>query len=394
MFPKDRSRKFGRAIIAAVLCICALASGSVAQTQSSQQQPQGQQQPPAQPQVPGAGGPQGDIGPIVIPKKKEEAPTAPAPKPKTENLPDFSLSVDVPLVQLDVLVTTKDGQFIPGLKKENFRVMEDGVPQQVAQFNQADDAPITAVLLVEFAANGYAFMYDALNASYTFASSLKKDDWVAVMTYDMHTRMLTDFTQDKRQILGSLQQLRIPGFRETNLFDALYETLDRLEGVEGRKHIILVSNGIDTFSKINLDTILKKVKATPEVTIWSIGTGQALRLWLDSRRGGMPGPMSTEFLQADNQLNTFSRMTGGRAYFPRFQGEFGEIFRDIAANIRNQYQLAYRPTNAKHDGSFRKLKVELSAPNGGPLTIKNEKGKEMKYKIVAREGYTAKQEVE
>jgi hypothetical protein len=174
-----------------------------------------------------AGGPTDNVGPYAIPKKKiEEAPPPPppvAPK-KVEDLPDYSLKVNVPLVNVDVLVTTKDGgQFIPGLRKENFRVMEDGVQQQIKNFN-VSQAPITAVLLVEFASTNYVFMTQALQASYAFANTLKKDDWVAVAYYDMQPHILVDFTQDKKAVYGALNQLRIPGFAETNLFDALYDT--------------------------------------------------------------------------------------------------------------------------------------------------------------------------
>jgi hypothetical protein len=93
-------------------------------------------------------------------------------------------------------------------------------------------------------------------------------------------------------------------------------------------------------------------------------------------------------------MNTFARLTGGRAYFPRFEGELPEIFQDIGNSIRNQYSLSYHPTNPKLDGSYRKLKVELVGPDGSPLKVQNEKGKDVKYTIIAREGYTAKHQVE
>ena len=101
-----------------------------------------------------------------------------------------------------------------------------------------------------------------------------------------------------------------------------------------------------------------------------------------------------DYLQADNQLNAFARMTGGRFYQPRFQGELPEIFRDIGSDIRNQYSIAYHPTNPKLDGTYRKLKVELIGPDGSPLKIRDQKGKDVKYQIMAREGYTAKHTVE
>lgn len=355
------------------------------------------QQPPANPNQqdtpPAAGGPQTDVGPYVIPKKKEEPPPpAPERPKKIEGMPDYSIKVDVPLVNLDVAVTTKDGQFIPGLHKDNFKILEDGVEQKVTNFNQSE-APITAVLLIEFASTNYNYMYDALNASYTFASGLKKEDWVAVVSYDMKPQILVDFTQDKRAILGGLNMLRIPGFSERNLFDALFDTLDRVDRIAGKKYVILVSSGRDTFSKLNLDQILKKVKSTRDTTIYAVSIGRALREYLEAR-GYAGGIQTTDWLQADNQLNTFARLTGGRAYFPRFEGELPEIFHSIAADVRNQYTLAYHPTNTKLDGTYRKLKVELQGPDGGPLKIRDQKGKDVKVIIYAREGYTAKHQVE
>jgi VWFA-related protein len=351
----------------------------------------GQQKPEAPPE---AGGPQTEVGPYAVPKKKEEPPPPPPPSApkKVEGMPDYSIHVDVPLVNVNVLVTTKDGQFIPGLKKENFKVMEDGVPQTVSNFGQTE-APITAVLLIEFAATNIEYMYEALNASYTFASGLKKDDWVAVESFDMRPHILVDFTQDKGAILAALNTLRIPGFSERNLFDALFDTLDRLDRIDGHKYVILVATGRDTFSKLNLDQILKKVKNTHDVTIYCISVGRALREYYDAH-GMAGGPQITDWLQADNQLNTFARLTGGRAYFPRFQGELPEDFRAIASDIRNQYSLGYHPSNTKLDGTYRKLKVELVDGDGGPLKMRDQKGKDVKFQIVAREGYTAKHVVE
>jgi len=343
-----------------------------------------------------AGGPGGDVGPYAIPKKKEEEaspPPAPEKPKKIEGMPDYSIKVDVPLVNLDVLVTTKDGQFIPNLKKDNFKIFEDGAPQTISNFNQSA-APITAVLLVEYASTNYNYMYEALNASYNFAATLKPEDWIAVVSYDMRPQILTDFTQDKRAVLGALNTLRIPGFSERNLFDALYDTIDRIENLEGRKYIILVSTGRDTFSKLNLDQILKKLKTTQNITIYAVSIGRALREMMEARMGTGGGLITTDWLQADNQMNTFAHMTGGRAYFPRFDGELPEIFHDIGTDIRNQYTIAYHPTNPKLDGSYRKLKVELVAPDGGPLKVKDQKGKDVKVQIYARDGYTAKHQVE
>lgn len=349
-----------------------------------------------------AGGPMDSVGPYAIPKKKaEDAPPPPPPAPKKiEDNPDYSLKVNVPLVNVDVLVTTKGGQFVPGLKKENFRIVEDGVPQEVTNFN-VSQAPITAVLVVEFAATNYVFMIQALQASYAFANTLKKDDWVAVEYFDMQPHILVDFTQDKKAVYGALNQLRIPGFSETNIFDALYDTLDRLDRVEGKKYIVLVTTGVDTFSKITYDKILKKVKDTKDVTIFPISVGFIVREYCETHPGGCRGahgmgiPVGTmDYLQGDNEMRTFASMTGGRAYFPRFEGELPELFGDISNDIRNEYSISYHPSNTKLDGTYRKLKVQVVAPDGGPLKVRDQKGKDVKIEIYARDGYTAKHTVD
>jgi len=380
-----------------------LAAGVVVSTalplvgQDQSQSPNGQQTPP-----PEAGGPQTDVGPYAIPKKKDEPPPPPPPtRPKKiEGMPDYSIQVNVPLVDVPVSVVTKDGQFVSTLQKENFRVFEDGVEQKVTGFN-ISDAPITAVLLVEFANISWGFTIPALQASYSFAQTLKKDDWVAVEYYDMKPQILVDFTQDKSAIMGALNMMRIPGFSETNLFDALYDTLDRIDRIEGHKYVILISSGIDTFSRTNYDQIMKKIKATKDVTIYPISIGWVLR----ARYGGEAAPgrgMATpvggmqqiDYLQADNEMQNYAKLTGGRFYQPRFQAEYPEVFHEIAGDIRNQYRLAYRPTNPKLDGTYRKLKVEVVAPDGGPLKVKDQKGKDVKIQVIAREGYTAKHTVE
>jgi len=370
-------------------------TGAQNQDQGSSAPAKGQQETP-----PADGGPQSDVGPYAIPKKKDEPPPPPPPeKPKKiEGMPDYSIRVDVPLVEVPVMVTTKEGQFISNLKKENFRISEDGTAQTISSF-AISDAPITAVLLVEFAAGDYYFMNDILHASYSFVSTLKKDDWLAVISYDMKPYILADFTQNKQDAYGALNQLRIPGFSETNLFDALFDTLDRVDRIEGHKYVILVTTGVDTFSKLTLDQITKKIKATKDVTIFPVSVGWAIREYFEAHGTAAPHGMGIpvgqmDYLQADNEMNTFARLTGGRAYFPRFQAQFPEIFHEIGGDIRNQYSIAYHPTNPKLDGTYRKLKVEVVAPEGGPLKIKDQKGKDVKYLIIAREGYTAKHTVE
>jgi VWFA-related protein len=368
-------------------------------SQTPQQQQQ-QQQPP-QPPADDSAGPATDTGPIVLKKKKEAdentpppAPVAPPePKVKNPNNETYSIRVDVPIVNIDVsVVLDKTHQFVPGLKSGNFQVLEDGVPQTITSVRMAK-TPITAVMLLEFAANSYYFIRDMQNASFSFFNTLSPEDYIAVITYDLRTHILTDFTNNKQIVGDALQSLVIPGFSDTNLFDALYETLDRMTRIEGRKYIILIGTGRDTFSKLTLDKILAKVKATQNVTIFTIGTGALVRELADAR-GGMGPVTRLDYLQADNQMKTFARMTGGLSFNPMFQGALPDIFSQINESIRNEYVLTYRPTNNKNDGTYRRLQVKLVDNEGQPLQMQDEKRKPLKYSVIARDGYRAKQEVE
>ena len=389
-----------RWVLLAVLALAALVTTAHAQAQAQATPPAvpaPAAQTPAQPadQTSGAeAGPAIDNGAIVIPKKKEAEEPPPPPAPAEQKIKNpggetYSLRVDVPIVNLDVsVILDKNHQFVPGLKAENFLVLEDGVEQKVDNVRIAQ-TPITAVMLLEFAANSYYYINDMRSAAVGFFNSLRPDDYVAVMTYDLQTHILSDFTNNKNVIAQSLTSLTLPTFSDTDLFDALYETLDRASRIDGRKYILLIGTGRDTFSKITLDKMLAKIKATPNVTIFTIGTGALL-----NEMGAAGGVREMNYLQAQNQLKTFAEMTGGLSFSPIFQGELPDDFAQINNSIRNQYLLTYRPTNPANDGSYRKVKVILVDNEGHPLQMQDEKGRPLKYSVIARDGYKARLPVE
>lgn len=404
-----KMRLFGfasRRLPAALLVMALLAASplTLCSAQAPTLPPAQQPQQPDQ-ATPESGGPGADTGAIALPRKKDKPDDVPPPAPAApkvknpEGMPNFSLRVEVPEVNVDVgVLLEKTHQFVPNLKPGNFRVYEDGVLQKVVGFKRVE-APITALLLCEFANTNsyyatYNFIYDMRNAAFAFAQQLRPQDYVAMMTFDMRTQIVTDFTQDKRQLFDAINSMRIPGFTERNLFDALYEAEDRLSRIEGRKYIILIASGRDTFSKVTFDKIMQKVKNTPDITIFSVSTGGALRA-VSEGRGGISGQMrDIDYLQADNEMKTFANLTGGMWFNPRFAAEMPDIFSDINQNIRSKYQLVYHPINAKQDGTYRKLRVELVGDEGQPLIIQDEKGKRLKFDIIARDGYRARQQVE
>ena len=330
---------------------------------------------------------------VIVPKKRPKKPPEPPPQPKKEKInPEetYSIRTDVELVSVGVVVQEKNGNFIPGLSKEQFRITEDGVPQKIQRM-ETSEAPMTIAMVIEFSSLYWQFLYQTMIAAYGFVQSLRPEDWVAVIAFDMRPEILQDFTRNKAAAFGALQMMRIPGFSESNLFDALTETITRMDNIEGKKAVLLISSGVDTLSKTRYDKALKLVQ-TSDTPVYAIGTGQAMRMIAEGR--GMAPEAQVGFLQADNQLRSFSRLSGGKAYFPRFEGQFPEIYGDISASLRNEYNISYSPTNTAHDGKFRKLKVELFDQEGKPLKLVDQKGKELKYEIRAREGYYAPRTVE
>lgn len=326
------------------------------------------------------GGPQQQQSdPVIIRKRK--------PKPRKRRLnparpkgskpeDNFTLAVDIELVNLDVVVTDKKGNFIPELTAGNFRIYEDKVKQEVTNFSPTT-APLTVVMVLESTKNLAWWWYDdATMPAAHFIQMLRPDDWAAVVAYSLNTKILSDFTQDKRELFGSLSRMAFPVSRESNLFDALKYTLDRLDEVDGKKAVLLVSTGVDTFSRITFGSALKRVKATDAI-IYCMGIGQRGRLNSEPYMG--PSTRLT-YLQADNQLKTFAKVTGGKAWFPRWQQDHPAILRQVGIELRNQYSLGYVSTNAERNGKFRKIKVEIVDAKGNRVK---------KVKARTRAGYHA-----
>jgi VWFA-related protein len=299
-------------------------------------------------------------------------------------------------VTVEAAVLDNKGNFIPNIPRGNFRILEDGVPQNVTSFG-VGEGNMTVAMVIEFSNLFQQYWsetwYQTLTAAYGFLETLKPEDYVAVVAYDLRPEILSDFSTDKRQAYEAMQRLRIAAFSESNLYDAIVDTAERMSEIEGRKAIVLISSGMDTFSKLTFDKTRKALQ-NAGVPIYAVGLMQALREWYDAR--GYLGPIARlDFLQADNQLRTFAKETGGMSFFPRFYGEFPNIFRAISDSLRNQYTMTYSPSNQARDGKFRKIKVELVNPaTGEPLRIVDQKNKPMKYTIHAKQGYTAPREVE
>ena len=290
-----------------------------------------------------------------------------------------SLRVSIEQVQVNVTVMNKKKDLIQGLQKQHFKIYEEKIEQEIINFYPIE-APITAVLITEFSkAIPWEYIYEAWIASHSFVDQMRAEDWIAVVAYDIRPEILVDFTQNKEQVYGSLAKLNYPAFLESNLYDTVYDVLDRVQEMEERVAIILVSSGIDTFSKINLKKTMNKVKNS-NVVIYSVSLGGNLRA---RREVFLPGAARLDLYQGDATLRYFSKYTGGEAFFPRFVQQYKSIFQNISNALRNQYSLSYASSNPKKDGKYRKIKVEVYADA-------NHDGKPEKLKVRHREGYLSK----
>jgi Ca-activated chloride channel homolog len=318
---------------------------------------------------------------------QQQPPQQQQPAQKEKQKPEYTLSIEAPAVNVDVVVTNEHGDILTGFKKDNFRISDNGVPQTISNFGPSEN-PITMVMLVEYS-NLFWGWYAAYAQywGYGFVHYLKPQDWIALVTYDLRSRIDVDFTQNKEEVKDAIAHLGFPGFHEANFYDALLDTLDRLQEVKGKKSILVLATGLDTFSKHTYDQTLKRLKQT-EVTIFCVNTAEPIMNYRDAT-GNLSTLGRMDYLQAKNAMSTFSGLTGGFAWFPRFDGELPAIFENVGAFLRNQYSLAYTPANVPMDGKYHKIKVDVVGNDGQPFVLTNQKGKKMKIKVYAREGYEA-----
>jgi len=352
-------------------------------------------------------------------QKQEPVPTEILGKPQDAE----KLSVTTNLVNVDAVVyNKKTGQPAIQLKQGNFAIFVDGVKKDITNFS-TPEAPITITLVVEFSKLGEtlglygnggmeAGQMEVIRPMAMFLSNfITPADYVSVIAYDMRPTPITDFTNNPQRIQQTISLLlrNTPAFSETNLFDAIKLTLvggradsvvleDSKEAksdyagmvsVPGgrRRAVLLVSSGLDTFSKINFDQA-RKVVQNSGIPIYIVGTSQMFQKkygdQMDPGRGanirGIPIDRMT-FLQAANTLTTFAKESGGSFFPVTFEGELPAVLGSINAMLRSQYSLGFKPDDVA-DGKSHKIVVKVDVDGDGQYDDKA-------YVVKAREVYNA-----
>jgi len=305
------------------------------------------------------------------------------------------IRVNTTLVTLPVSVTDRDGRYIPNLRKEDFRLWEDGVEQPVAFFSSVDK-PFSVVLMLDTSGSTRFRLDEIQDAAITFVNQLRPDDRVMVVSFDDRVRVLSEFTSDRSRLREAI--------RRTNPGDGtkLYEAVDlvinqRLNSVEGRKAIVLFTDGVDTTSRHasyasnvqdaeELDALIYPVQydtyldqggggggsGWPGSGRWPNSNadilGQILGGVFGGGRGGRSGgggigSSRREYEIANRYLHELAEKTGGRSYQGDSSQSLASAFAGIADELRRQYTLGYYPKSQAQAGQRRQIRVRVNQPN-------------------------------
>ena len=286
-------------------------------------------------------------------------PGAWAQENQQEQAPRIQVTVD--RVDVGVIVTGKDGNFIDGLRREDFRVFDNGVEQPITDFLSVTE-PAQVLLFIE---SGPAVVFlgrDHLHAADQLLNNLASDDRVAIASYSKDPELLLDFTTDKTATRFSLQNLNFTlGFAELDLSASLASAIDWLGTLRGKKTIVVLSTGVDSTPTGKWETIERKLE-TSDVRILAVSLSGDFRKpvkhkALSPEEKKDRALLNQGFAAADQSLREVARITGGRVYFPTKQQDFDQAYAEIAQLIRHEYSLAFVPP--VHDGQVHAINVKV-----------------------------------
>jgi Ca-activated chloride channel family protein len=283
---------------------------------------------------------------------------------------------------------------IPSLQKDDFRVYEDGVKQQIDQFLPTE-APFNLLLLLDVSGSTQSYLHLMKQAAIDFTRQIKANDRVAVATFNSRVQLVQDFTNDRAAAARAINRIQSGG--GTAFYDALMTCINQyMRNVEGRSAIVVFTDGVDnqlegkpgTGSQTTYDELFRRIQEIDTIiyTIFLDTEGQVSTVtqrrpggiggWPGGRRGRFPGsipfpiPQPTPnpaprrqqnqraiYEEARDQLQEIAEQTGGRMYSPHRIGELSSVYSEIADDLRIQYQLGYNSTNRARDGRWREIRV-------------------------------------
>lgn len=301
--------------------------------------------------------------------------------------------INTNFVTVPVSVLDRQGRFIPGLNKEDFQVFENGVEQPIAFF-EPTEKPFTVALVLDTSASTRFHLWQIKEAAINFAKQLRPQDRVLVVTFSDEVLLLTEATNDQNVINAVIEVNANPG-SSTRLYDAVNLVIaERLDKIQGRKAIVLFTDGVDTSSHMatyqstlreaeELDALIypiqydttdymRAMQGGGNVTIvtsrsnWPFGGSSSSQTTqtVPGTSAPISGATQADYDRADQYLQGMAEKTGGRLYRANDPAELAKAFASIAEELRRQYSLGYYPQTETGDGTERRaIKVSVKRPN-------------------------------
>jgi len=308
---------------------------------------------------------------VVVEAQQKPKPT---PTPVGSEQDDQSEKIFIRRVRLPITVVDKKGQFVPGLTKDDFVILEDRVPQQIETFSDdiGKDLPVYVAVLMDTSpstAGKLKFEQEAAK-DFIYTVTRARRDQVLFATFDHEINLRQDFTNQIELLDRAVSNVKQTG-NQTALFDAIWQFCDeKLRTVPGRRVLVVITDGEDTYSRANIRDAIDIAQRT-ETTLFAISTKAG---FLSTVPGVEAGEVKD---QKDRALATLAEETGGVAFFTGDMLSLERSFSKISKELRAQYLVTYKPVNDRYDGSFRKIDVRLAEARKG-------------LKVRTKHGYTAK----
>jgi Ca-activated chloride channel homolog len=263
----------------------------------------------------------------------------------------FKIGVSVDLVLIYASVSDAAGRFVSGLKKENFKLFEDGIGQEIQSFSQ-EDVPVSLGLLLDLSGSMKSKYSQVMKAARAFVQASNPQDQIFVIGFSDEVDLLQDYTDDVDEITDAIDNTAPTG--GTALNDAIFLGVQKAQtGTKPKKAVIVISDGQDKDSYYSIDEIVAKVKEL-DVQVFCIG-------FLDEKpkKTFFRGWKNTDIGKSYEALQYIAEETGGKAFFPGQAEELPGIVTEIASELRSQYSISYMSSNTARDGSYRRIKVAL-----------------------------------
>ena len=260
----------------------------------------------------------------------------------------FKLAVNVDLVELHVSVVDEKDRTVSGLQKENFRVMEDRVEQQIAVFKH-EDVPVSLGLVIDNSRSIEPRKQRLDAAALSFVQKSNSEDETFIVHFDFDARLSQDFTNSEPALEKALAGMK--PFGQTAVYDALFLAIDQMEKAKyQKKAVLLITDGLDNVSKHTLAQAIDRIKHS-QVAVYPVGLLSA-----------------SEGEKAEQDLLKIAEASGGKAYFPENVEQARTMMERVARDLREQYTIGYVPTSGRN-GAWHSVRVEITPPTGFPQRL-------------------------